>query len=180
MKTAEITVTLYVETQTLTGFLHLYHGQRLSDLLNSVSLTPDESRDQFLELSDVTISQAYGAKQIMSTTHINKATIQLVVVPDGDSARGIGAKVGPKTYPFVQKTPVQVRLHMPGYELTGDIHCASGQKAWNLLDERMMFLPVTNARIRALDKDMWRTAPFAAVNRGQIFWFQHEELSVCS
>lgn len=180
MDAVGIPVTLYVETQVLTGFVYPPRGKRLSDLLNNVVVGQSEDGGKFLELSDVTISHTDGTRERPQTAYINKSTIQLVSTPDSDSGRGIGAKVGSKAYPFVQKSPVRVRIRLPGYELSGSMHCASGQRVWHLLEEKLMFLPLTDARIRTREKGLWWTAPFTVINREQIFSFQHEEISLGS
>jgi len=90
-------------------------------------------------------------------------------------ARGIGAKDGQKRYPYVHKSPVRARMRMPSYELTGNIHCANGQRTPQLLEEELMFLPLTDARIRVFTGGNWWGANFVAVNRRQIFSLQYEE-----
>ena len=173
MGAASLGVTLYTQTQVLTGFIYQSHEERLSDLLNNVSFSRPES-SSFLELGQVTIAHTDGHQERLATTYINKATIQLVVVPDGDSARGIGAKVGPKPYPFVEKSSVPVRLHLPTYALAGSMHCASGERVRDLLEGKAMFLPLTSAKIRLLTNDHWWQAPFVAVNRAQISSLQED------
>ena len=174
MDAEQLVVTLYMQTQVLIGSIYQPREQRLLDLLNGVLLSPSENSGVFLKLSDLTISHADGKKERLETTYINKATIQLAVTPDGDSARGIGAKVGPKSYPFVPKSPVRVNLRMPTYTLIGSMHHAGGQRIQDILDERLMFLPLTNAKIHPITNGTWWAAPFVAVNREQILTLQEE------
>ncbi len=103
-----LAVTLYMQTQILIGSILQPHEQRLLEILNGALLSPPESSGTFLKLNDVTISHTYGNKEKLPNAYINKATIQLAATLDSDSARGIGAKVGPKPYPFVPKSPVRV------------------------------------------------------------------------
>ncbi len=166
MTKAQLAVTLYMETQVLTGFIHHYE-ERLSDLLNGVSLR-QENRGRFVELSYVTIQHVDGREERLPTTYINKATIQVAVTIDGDLAKGIGGKVGAKHYPFVEKLPVPVRVRMPAYILLGNMHCASRQMAWHTLEEKPMFLPLTDVSICRSDNSHWWKLPFAAVNREQM------------
>ncbi len=107
----------------------------------AVAVRRPEGRGMFLDLSDVTIQCADGGEERLPTAYINKATIQLAATSDADAGRGIGAKAGHKPYPFVDKLAVPVRLRMPAYALSGSMHCASGQRAWHVLEERLMFLP---------------------------------------
>ncbi|GAI90705.1 unnamed protein product, partial [marine sediment metagenome] len=94
---------------------------------------------------------------------------------DGDLAKGIGGKVGAKPYPFVEKLPVPVRVRMPAYIIIGNMHCASKQMAWHTLEEKPMFLPLTNVRIRAHTNGIWWTVSFAAVNREQMLSVQERQ-----
>ena len=114
----------------------------------------------------------YHYEESLATSYINKATIQVAATIDGDLARGIGGRVGAKPYPFVEKLPVPVRVRMPAYIIIGNMHCASKQMAWHTLEGKLMFLPLTNVRIRAYTNGIWWTAPFAAVNREQILSVQ--------
>lgn len=181
MEAVGVPITVYLETQVLSGLVYPPVGKRLSDLLNSVGAGQSENSGKFLECSDLTISHADGTRERTQTAYINKSTIQIVATPDRDSARGIGARVGPKTYPFVQKTPVRVRTRLPGYEVTGSMHCASGQRVWQLLEEeKLMFLPLTSARICTSKEGVWWTAAFVSINREQILSLQHEVVSMSS
>jgi len=172
MVKAQLGVTLYMQTQTLTGFIH-HKEERLSDLLNAVSLRR-ENRGRFIELSYVTIQHIDGREEKLPTIYINKATIQVATTIDGDPAKGIGGKVGAKHYPFVEKLPVPVRVRMPVYILMGNMHCTSRQIAWHALEEKM-FLPLTDVSICRSDNSHWWKLPFAAVNREQMLSLSQQE-----
>lgn len=176
MNVARLVVAVYTQTEVLTGFIYQPHQERLLDLLNGVFVGQAESGARFIELGDATISHADGRKERLPTAYINKATIQLAV-PDGDLARGIGGKVGPKRYPFVQKSSVLVRVWTPAYTLIGSMHCAGKQKVRHVLEEKLVFLPFTNVKIRSLTNGIWWPALFAAVNREQILSVQEEEIA---
>lgn len=172
---AWLAVKLYMQTQVLSGFFYHPYEERLLDLLNGISVRRPEGQGRFLELSDVTIEYTDGEKERLPAAYINKAIIQLATTPDGDSARGIGAKVGPKPYPFVEKSPVPVRLRTPAYTVTGSMHRASNQRAWHVLEERPMFLPLTTVEIRTLANVIVAKVPFVAANRDQILSLEEEE-----
>lgn len=173
-----LAVKLYLQTQVLSGFIHSPYEERLVDVLSGVSVRRPESRARFLELSDVTIYHADGKEERLPTAHVNKATIQLAATLDTDSGRGLGAKVGPKPYPFVEKISVPVRLQTPAYAVTGNMHRASYQSVWHVLEESPMFLPLTNVEICALVNDISSKVPFVAVNKEQILSLQEEGASV--
>ena len=176
----EICVCVHLDLQTITGNVSLHRGKRLSDLLNGSIAGQAEHSAMFLELTNVIISHADGTEEKTQKSFINKATIQFLTTLDEDLDRGTGAKDSPKQYPYVQKSPVRARMRMPDYELSGNIHCANGQRAPHLLEERFMFLPLTDARIRVSRGDDWWGATFVAVNRGQILSLEYEETSLGS
>jgi len=168
-----LAVALYMETQVLIGFINHYE-ERLTDLLNGVSLRR-ENRGRFVELSYVTIQHVDGREEKLATSYINKATIQLATTIDGDLAKGIGGRVGAKPYPFVEKLPVPLRVRMPAYLVIGNMHCAGRQMAWHTVEEKPMFLPLTNVNIRRSDNSHWWKASFAIVNTEQILSWQEED-----
>ena len=55
-----------------------------------------------------------------------------------------------KVHSNVHKSPVRARMRMPSYEITGNIYCTNGQRTPQLLEEELMFFPLTDARIPAL------------------------------
>jgi len=177
MDTVGTAVTLYMHTQVLDGFVDQPSEERLSDLLNGVFLPQPERRGRFLELRDMGIPHADGTKDSLPTTYINKATIQMAAVSDSDSARGIGGKAGSKYPPYVRKLPVRVSLRLPDYALTGSMHRVGGEDIQHVLEEKLLFLPLTNVTIRALESNIESTAPFVAINREQIFSFQEEKVA---
>lgn len=174
----KLPVAVYLDAQVLTGTVSLPRGKRLSDFLNSG--IAGQPTSNFLELSEVTISHVDGRKEKAQTAYVNKTGIQLLATLEKDTSRGIGATDGPKPYPFVQKSPSRARMRMPNYELTGSLHCAGGQELQQLLEENMMFLPLTEARIRATDGQLSWNAAFVAVNRGQIHSLRSEEAGISS
>ncbi len=170
-----LAVKFYMQAEVVSGFIYQPYEERLLDLLNGVSVRQTESRGKFLALSDVTIQQADAREERLPTAYINKATIQLATTPEGDLARGIGARAGYKPYPFVEKSPVPVRLHMPAYAVTGSMHQARDQRVWHILEEGFTFLPITNVQIHALANGISSAVSFVAVNREQILSLQEEE-----
>ncbi len=168
-----LAVALYMETQVLTGFINHYE-ERLSDFLNGVSVRR-ENRGRFVELSHVNIQNIDGREERLATSYINKATIQVTATIDGDLAKGIGGRVGVKPYPFIEKLPVPVRVRMPAYIVIGNMHCASRQMARHTLEEKPMFLPLTNVNMCRSDNSHWWKVPFATVNTEQILSWQEED-----
>ena len=168
-----LAVALYMETQVLTGFIN-HDEERLSDVLNGVSLRR-EHRGRFVELSYVNIQNIDGPEESLAISYINKATIQVATTIDGDLAKGIGGRVGVKPYPFIEKLPVLVKVRMPAYIVIGNLHCASRQMARHTLEEKPVFLPLTNVNIRRSNNSHWWKASFAIVNTEQILSWQEED-----
>ena len=174
-------VTLYAQGQFWIGHVDLLPKERLSDLLNDVFVESPERRRRFLQINDVTVTGTDDrVKKRLKTTYVNKAAILIVVPHDGDSARGIGGSGDPKHLPFVQKTPVFARLVLPGYEVSGYMHCSSGQTPWSLLEGQLWFVPLTNVKIMVPGSLSSWTDPFAALNREQIVSFDVETLDSSS
>ncbi len=169
-KATQLAVVLYMETQVLAELIYQPKEERLSDIINGVSLRW-ENRGRFVELRDATIERVDGREERLPTTYINKATIQAAATIDGDLAKGIGGRIKVKSYPFVEKLPVLVRVQMPAYILIGNMYCASRQMAWRTLGEKP-FLPVTNVSIQKSDNSHWWKLPFATVNRDQYCLWQ--------
>lgn len=174
-ETAWQAVTLCLQRDILNGFVNLHHDERLLDLLNSVSINWLESRRRFLALSNVIVKHTDGTEERMPAAYINKVAVHLAVMWHSDLGRGIGAKAGKRPYPFVEKLPVPVSVRLQLFSLMGRMHCASGQNPWHVLEEQLMFLPLTNVEVRPLSDDSWSDVPFVAVNREQILSLQEEE-----
>jgi len=162
----QVALIVYMQDKTLIGFINNY-GERLSDLLNSVSLRR-ENRGRFIELRDVTIQHSDGREERLKATYINKANIQMAATIDGDLARGIGGQAGAKYYPFVDKLSVPVRVQLPDYTILGNINCVSWGMVRDTIEEKSMFLPLTQVSVCQSENSSWRKLPFAAVNREQI------------
>jgi hypothetical protein len=172
---AWLAVTLCVQSHILSGFVYLQSDERLLDLLNGMPVKRLESRGKFLALSDVTVHQGDAVGEKLSSAYINKAAIYMAATWNSDLGRGLGARSGQKPYPFVEKMPIPVRLWISEFLLIGSMYCASGQRAWHVLEEEQMFLPLTNVEVRPLADGIWSDVPFVAVNREQVLSLQEEE-----
>ena len=175
MYAQSVAVALYMDSQVLTGFLSVPSGKRLSDFLNYDLVGQSETIGTYLKLTDSTVSNTDGTREKTETIYINREAIQMLRTIENDSARGIGAKDGPKQYPFVHKSPVRAKMCMRRYELDGYVHCASGQKVSQLLAQGLTFLPCTDARIREARGGDWWQAGFVAINKRQVCSLHQEE-----
>jgi hypothetical protein len=143
--TASQLIKLYMQTQIIIGYIYYAPTPeaRLLDALNGLSDTGPMKRGRFLELTEVTIQHNNGREEKLPATYINKATIHLSgTLDNADVGRGIGAQAGPKFYPFVEKSPVPVRLETQSYIVTGNMYRVSYQKVWNVLEDTFILLPL--------------------------------------
>ena len=164
----------YLHTQILIGTI-LSPETRLLDSLNGNSDRELSRNGKFLELTDVTFQNADGSKEKLKTIYINKSAIQLAVAADNaDLSRGVGAQVGLKLYPFVEKSKLPVLINTPDYIVTGSMYILSFQKIPVVLEDTQPFLPVTDARIITKLNGFQEMAPFVAVNKEHILSLQEE------
>jgi hypothetical protein len=170
-------IKLYMQTQVLIG--NIYYAPtpeaRLLDALNGLTDRGPVKKGRFLELSDVTIQHADGRKEKLKISYINKSTVQLAVtLGDADSGRGIGAQDGPKSYPFVEKSPLPVRIETPNYLINGNMYRISYQRVWHVLEDTQLFLPLTHVQVCTVANGTREMFPFIAVNKEHILSLQEE------
>lgn len=168
-------LTFYMEKYVVSGAIHESANLRLTDCLNQVDERNSNGIATFIDVNNADIVYEDGIEESQSIAFLNRDGIILVVTEDGDLARGIGASVGPKRYPFVQKSPVQVVVETSTYRLTGLIHCSSGQAVGDVLHTPTKFLPMTDIHIRPHGRNTWSTAPFAALNKSKILSLAQEK-----
>jgi hypothetical protein len=174
---ASQSIKLYMQTQVLIGNISYAPSPeaRLLDALNGITDRGPVKRGRFLELTDVTIQHADGSKERLKTSYINKSAVQLAVSEGGvDSGRGLGSHDGPKSYPFVEKTSLPVRIETRDYIVTGNMYHIRYQKVWVVLEDTPTFLPITHAQILNISNGDIETIPFVAVNKEHILSLQEE------
>ena len=173
-ETERLAIRLYLQMQVVSGFLHNPADERITDILSGISGKRSESRAAFLELTDITVQHKDGGEESLPCAYVNKAAVELAMALEADSGRGIGAKTGPRPYPFVEKVAVRVRLLTPGYLVAGNLSRAAHQTVWHVLEEKPMYLPLTNAEVVSLSSGERCNAPFAAVNKEYILFLREE------
>jgi len=168
LTTQDITVTMYVDSYILTGFLQQPAELRLTDFLNQ---EPEEYRDRvysLIEVFNANIWHYNGRIERRPMVYVNKSAIILVLTEDANLGRGLGASKDIKSHPYIQKEPVRITTQVRRYELSGNMHCCPGEQPIDTLRSASAFLPLTNVKIREQSEDIWRNAPFAALNRRDI------------
>ena len=168
---ASQSIKLYMQTQVLIGNISYAPSPeaRLLDALNGITDRGPVKRGRFLELTDVTIQHADGSKERLKTSYINRSAVQLAV-----SEGGLGSHDGPKSYPFVEKTSLPVRIETRDYIVTGNMYHIRYQKVWVVLEDPPTFLPITHAQIFNISNGDIETIPFVAVNKKHILSLQEE------
>ena len=159
---------IYLPAQVLTGHAYYPYHQRLLDLLNGVWPEALESRAEFLPLSEITIQYASGKEDTVATAFVNKGNILLVRLLESNHIGERGKESRHKPYPFVEKTPVAVKLYLLSYTLTAQMHCARGERVWDVLNRGPRFLPLTDVELVPASGSRESGIAFMAVNKGHI------------
>jgi len=163
MNTQSLALTVYIEGRCLIGNVSIPKGSRISDFLNDTTKT----KNDFITLTDVAIKYRDGKKETSKTVYINKQSVQMITTLEPDSSRGIGAKDGPKYYPFVKKIPVRTSIHLPGFEIIGYLHFAE-ETGVSLFAEERTFIPCTDTLICDVNENSRWKMEFAALNKSHI------------
>jgi len=157
-------VQIYTPTHICTGYVSCPRQRRLLDVLNGIPFNSDE----FLAVSEAEMRPPDGTGVTVQAAHINKANI-LFVKEIGDEHRGLGGQVGHKVYPYVAKPITKaVKLYMPLYTLSGQMHCRERRRVVDMLNSELRFFALTNVEICPLAGSSESGVSFVAVNKGQI------------
>jgi hypothetical protein len=171
-------IKLYMQTQIITG--DIYYAPtpeaRLLDALNGINDQGPVKHGNFIELNNAVISHNDNTEEKIKTAYINKSTVELAAtLGNADSGRGLGAQAGPKAYPFVEKSPVSVRIETQSYIVTGNMYRVTYQRTWHVLEDSPVFLPLTHVTIDIRSSKLRERYPFVAVNKEHILSLQEEE-----
>lgn len=163
-----VKVQIYTPTHICTGYANYRQG-RLLDFLNGVSVGGSRINKEFLPVSEVEMKSLLdGSDMTVQSAYLNKANILFVRAIEGGQTMGLGDQVGHKLYPFVGKSSTAVRLYLPSFTLTGQMHCAKGKRVWDVLNSELRFLPLTNVEIYPSAGSSESGVSFIAVNKSQV------------
>jgi len=171
-KAKRVKVQIYASAGVYTGYIDVPLRRRLLDVLNGVPLGELCVDEEFLPVSETSISSLDRSEVTVRNLYLNKANILFVKEIGGEETRGLGGEVGHKPYPFVSKTSVAVELYMPSFTLTGQLHCAKGQSISDMLKSEARFIPLTNVGIYPSAGSSELGISFIAVNKRQIISIQ--------
>jgi len=171
-------IKLYMQEHILIGSIHYAPTPeaRLLDALNGLADIEPMKRGRFLELTGVNIQHVGGREEKLQVAYINKSTIHLSgTLTDANAGRGIGSQAGPKSYPFVEKSPIPIRLETQSYIVTGNMYHVDQQKIRNVLEDIQIFLPITHAQVYTIATGTREKLPFVAVNKEHILALEEED-----
>lgn len=159
---------------TAIGYTYRLHDQRLLDVLNKgldqgPAASSSQSRmvdsEEFLLLTDVRVSFPRGGQKHLASTHIRKANILFVAELSGGQP-----ETGITELMKVAKKPVETEVHMPPYDLVGQMHAEIWEQLADHLEGRDRFLPLTNVSITPELLNIESRFDFVAVNKDQVVY----------
>ena len=172
-----VKVQIYTPTHICTG--HVYcPGRRLLDVLNGILMGPPRVSDEFLPVSEAEIRSPDGKEATVQSAHVNKANILFIREVEDGQTQGLGGQVGHKPYPYVPKPSVAVKLCMPLYTLTGQMHCTERRRVADMLNSELRFIALTNVEICPVADKSEAGVSFIAVNKEQIILLTELEQKV--
>lgn len=154
----------FTKSQSLKGQISCPAGIRILDLLNSPCTPGQNWKIEFLELNDDNHENADGTHRSVC---VKKENIIFVSAPDANMGRGLGAQGDFKVYPFVSKSTMRVSLQAHQYTICGNLFRTKNQTMFDVLNDNMYFLPLTDVTI-AKDGYLCGERPFVAINKMQI------------
>ena len=166
-------VQIYTPTHTCTGYVYCPCQQRLLDALNGIPIRASFNY-KFLPVSEAEIRYPDGKEETVQSVHINKANILFVREVEDGQTQGLGGQVGHKVYPYVPKPSVAVKLCMPLYTMTGQMHCTERRRVADVLNSEQRFIALTNVEICPLAGKSESGVSFVAVNKEQILSLAEE------
>lgn len=158
---------VYTPNYILSGYIYCLPNQRLLDLLNSVLPGGLPVDTVFLPVTEATSHTLNDAETTTQSALINKANI--LFISEIEQQAETSAEASYKLPPAREKLPIIVKLHIPPYILSGQMHCAKGHRLSDLLNTKDMFLPMTNVDIGS-SSGIRQSAAFVAVNKAQIIY----------
>jgi hypothetical protein len=158
---------VYTSTCILSGYIYCLHKQRLLDLLNSVLPGGLPVDTDFLPVTEATIHTLNDTETTTQFALINKANILFIseIKQHGEPSTEASYKLPPAIGKFL----IIAKLYIPPYVLSGQMHCAKGQRLSDLLNRKDKFLPMTNVDI-VPSSGIRQSAVFVAVNKAQIIY----------
>jgi hypothetical protein len=125
----------------------------------------------FLPVTEATSHTLNDTETTTQFALINKAKILFIseIKQHGEPSTEASYNIPPA----VGKSLIIAKLHIPSYILSGQMHCAKGQRLSDLLNAKDKFLPMTNVDI-VPSSGIRQSAVFVAVNKAQIIYAEEK------
>jgi len=172
LERVSIPVEVAMQSEIKAGYISCPLYTRLLDLFNGET----DSNTDFFELASSANNETTDTKIDNSRFYFRKSAIDFIAVNEANAARGIGSNQNWKAYPFLPKYPAHVTLHLKNFVITGTLHLSEMQTVKELLNEKITFLPITEATI-SHDYKLVGTRPFVIVNKELILISREEKSS---
>jgi Family of unknown function (DUF6812) len=170
-KLKQVKVFVCTEICTLDGYTYCMSHHRLLDTLNQnvVANSVPVGKD-FLPLMQVEVSFPNGENQTTAEANVRKSNILFVGENNDGQATIPENKDRQLAYRMKPKTALSAEIHLPLYNLKGQIYGESWQQILDVVDRADRFIALTNAEVfRKSDKAVL-TFDFVAVNRDKIIY----------
>ncbi|MFC1904862.1 hypothetical protein ACFLXT_03775 [Chloroflexota bacterium] len=128
--------------------------------------------EDFFSLTEATVRSLDGKETTMQFACINKTQVLFVGESGDGEARGFRAEAGHELGTVLEKTPAIVKVFVPPYTLTGEMHCTKGQRLSDVLNTGEMFLPLTNVKTLPSMATGESHMDFVAINKTHIFYLE--------
>jgi hypothetical protein len=157
---------------TAIGYTYRLRDQRLLDVLNrgldrghaaDLSQPHMVDSEDFLLLTDVRVSFPRGGQKHLASTHIRKANILFVAELSGGQP-----ETGVTELMKVAKKSVETEVHIPPYDLVGQMHAEIWEQLADHLEGHDRFLPLTNVSITPEIVNIESRFDFVAINKDQV------------
>jgi len=158
MTDQNISILAHTDTGIYFGILSLSSEMRLYDFIN---LSP-----QYLHLIGRETSEVPQEAVPLNQIYINKKAIRILTTIVDDEGRG--SPINKVVYRFVQKKPLKVKIYMPDYEITGNLHILNEESVSKIIENPLPFLPCTEVEINNIRINKVWHATFAAINKNNI------------
>jgi hypothetical protein len=172
-KDNSVYVEFYIADQVRPGWLSVARGRRLLDLLNGSSYPIRDGQSEYIEFFP---SKDAGNDAEDQPRYVRKAMVDMVALFDPNLARGAGSQGATIVFPKMEKQAVRVNVEMTKYVLVGAMHCPRGHSIRDVLDEKALFLPLTDVTIQREGRACG-DRPFVAVRKDRIALLAKDRLT---
>jgi hypothetical protein len=159
-----VPVEFYLTSQVLCGFICISNEMRLLDMLNGAGSRTGDAGSDYIEFFS---ALGDGQEDRKDARYVRKSAVEMAAIGEADLARGAGASDNPRQFPYAAKSQVRVSVVTPEFVLDGTMHCTPGHDVRDTLDEKSLFLPLTEVTISQYGR-FYGNRPFVAARKEEI------------